>query len=189
MDLAEIKQEELKDAEALEELKQSEELQEFLIDFEGEESSDGVLDKLDALAQDDRNLEEILGVSKEIMGIYYECSRDILDQKMYENSGNAFLFLTMLNPYVYDYWIGLGLSEHLSGNYDIAIKAYSMAVLTNMDHPAPHFFIGQCLTAQERYHDAIAALDYTMKITVTEEKYQSFYKKARALKKSVEAKI
>jgi type III secretion system low calcium response chaperone LcrH/SycD len=188
MDLAEIKREELKDAEALEELKQFEELQDFLIDFDEGEASVGVLDRLDALSEDDKTLEEILGVTKEIMGIYYECSREILEQKQYEHSGNAFLFMTMLNPYVYDYWIGLGLSEHLSENYDIAIKAYSMAVITNMDHPAPHFFIGQCLAAQERYEDAIAALEYTMKITVTEEEYQSFYKKARALKKGIEEK-
>ena len=189
MDLAEIKKEELRDAEALEELKQYEELQDFFVDFGEENSSSGVIDRLNALEQDDRTLEEILCIGKEIMDIYYECSRDILNQKLYEHSGNAFLFMTMLNPYVYDYWLGLGLSEHLSGNHDVAIKAYSMAVLTNMDHPAPHFFIGQCLAAQEKYEEAIAALEYTMKITVTEEEYQSFYKKARALKKGVEAKI
>ncbi|MFT4554144.1 MAG: tetratricopeptide (TPR) repeat protein [Chlamydiales bacterium] len=189
MDLAEIKREELKDAEALEELKQFEELQDFFVNFEEEDPSGGVIDKLDALEQDDRTLEEILGIGREIMDIYYECSREILGQKLYEHSGNAFLFMTMLNPYVYDYWMGLALSEHLSGKYDVAIRAYSMAALTNMDHPAPHFFVGQCLAAQEKYHDAIGALEYTMKMTVTEEEYQSFYKKARALKKSVEAKI
>lgn len=183
-DLKSIEEEEKKDLIALAELEGMDDLQEFLLDFSAENMAN-ITSKVDALIEEQKTFQDLFDISDEIMGVYYDCARDVLTEEKYEDSGNAFLFLTMMNPYVYDYWIGLGLSEHNLEHYERALKAYSMAALTNMDHPAPHFFAAQCYISQEKRDEAKESLELAMEYSSKEHDFQNFYKQAKNLKESI----
>lgn len=182
--LSHIEQEEYKDIEALESLEDLEELKEFFIDFNAEKISK-IASKVDALSEEGEVLQRLLGVEDETMHIYYECARELLDQKKKEEAANAFLFLTMLNPYVYDFWMGLGIAEQLREEHEHALKAFSMASLINLDHPAPHFFAANSYIALGKKEEAKDALKLTIEGSKKEKDFQVYYKQAKIMERSL----
>lgn len=177
--------EELKDLEDLKQLEEIEELSEFLLDFNAESVAE-ITEKVDALTEKKKTFKEMMNIEVETMRMYYSCARDVMTQKKYKDSSNAFLFLTMLDPYIYDFWVGLGLSEQHNGKYQYALKAYGMAALTNLDHPAPHFFAAQCCLQLKNEEDALQCLEAALETSKKKDEYQDFYKQSMNLKRTLD---
>jgi type III secretion system low calcium response chaperone LcrH/SycD len=174
-------QEELDDISFLEDLKDIEELQDCLIDFEAGKIGD-LADKIEALTEEGKTFKDLFNVSDEIMKLYYSCAYDLLQKDSYEKSAHAFLFLTMLDPYVYDYWMGLGFSQSKRDEFDKALKAYGMATLINIDHPAPYLFSAQCYQQIHDKENAMKSVEWAITTSEGKEEFQDFHDEATRIK-------
>jgi tetratricopeptide (TPR) repeat protein len=88
-----------------------------------------------------------LGYSDEVLLHFYALATQFLEEKMQEEALNSFTFLTMLNPYISSFWIGLGQAYESKQQYEQAIEAYAKAVEMEPADFTP--FVGMVHCGQE----------------------------------------
>lgn len=91
--------------------------------------------------------QQLFGVTQPMLDRYYRSALKCLEQKNWENARDAFMFLTFLNPYVHDFWVGLGIAEQSQSHFDKAIQAYTLAEATDPEDPIPIANSFQCVLA------------------------------------------
>lgn len=91
-----------------------------------------------------KSFQEIFGYSDLTMEKFYSAARALFERQLYDEAAEAFYFLTTMNPYVHNFWLGLGMAEQMSNKFQEAILAYSMAVMTDSLSPLPHYHMGTC---------------------------------------------
>lgn len=126
--------------------------------------------------------QEILGFSDETMAKFYKAAYTLFEHKRYADAANAFLFLVTLNTYNHDYWLGLGMSAQLCGDYEAAIDAYEMAAVTDVESPVPYFYLAKCLFAIHDRESALQALDLAIEYADERDQYTDLIQQARAAK-------
>ncbi|MBS4168880.1 SycD/LcrH family type III secretion system chaperone [Parachlamydia sp. AcF125] len=94
-----------------------------------------------------KSLREIIGYSEETMEKFYGAAYRLFQAKEYGKASDAFLFLTTLDSQVHNYWLGLGMSEQLKKEYEGALVAYGMALMTEVTNPVPHYHSASCYLA------------------------------------------
>ena len=88
-------------------------LEDFLIDNEAFKKVNNEKVLMQHL-QEGKPLQVLFGFSNEATAEFYGAAKSILEQKRFEDAMNAFLFLTTINPYISDFWLGLGMSQQQS---------------------------------------------------------------------------
>lgn len=126
--------------------------------------------------------QEILGFKEETMAKFYRAAYRLFEHKKYVDAANAFLFLVTLNSQNHDYWLGLGMSTQLCGEYEAAIDAYEMAAVTDVDSPVPYFYLAKCLFAIHDRESALQALDLALEYAEDKAQYKDLVQQARAAK-------
>ena len=106
-----------------------------------------------------KTFQEIIGYEEQTMVKFYGAARHIFEKGRYYDAANAFTFLTTLNPYVHEYWLGLGMSEQMIEEYESALVAYAMATMTDMGNPIAHYHTGTCYYRLGDNASAIIALE------------------------------
>ncbi len=89
-----------------------------------------LLDDADALAEaleDGKTFQQIVGFSDDVLADFYEVAARLLEEGRYEEAGNAFVFLTTVNPNLSELWLGLGMAHQFQKDYDNAMAAYEAA--------------------------------------------------------------
>lgn len=81
-----------------------------------------------ALREKSKIFSDILGFSDETLFPLYENAIALLQSQRLEESKAAFSFLTKINPYISEFWMGLGLSHMAEGAYVEALSAFLMAL-------------------------------------------------------------
>jgi type III secretion system low calcium response chaperone LcrH/SycD len=126
--------------------------------------------------------QELLGFSDTTMGKFYSAAYRLFEGKRYVDAANAFLFLVTLNPYHYDYWLGLGAATQRCGNYEAAIDAYEMAAICHVDNPIPYFHLAKCLFAMHDRESALQAIELAIEYAEGSSEYDEVYRQALAAK-------
>jgi type III secretion system low calcium response chaperone LcrH/SycD len=111
-----------------------------------------------------RTFQEVLGYTQDKMENFYVTAYNLFQKQEYEKAADAFIFLTTLNPYVHNYWLGLGMSEQLNESYHSGLLAYAMAILTDMQNPLPHYHSAKCYLGINEKENAIAALETALEL-------------------------
>ena len=106
-----------------------------------------------------KTFQEIIGYSFATMEKFYSRAHHLYQDQRYEDAADAFMFLTTLNPNVHNYWLGLGMSEHMNEEYDAALIAYGMAIMTDVENPLPHYHSASCYNALQDKENALAAVE------------------------------
>jgi len=106
-----------------------------------------------------KSAQELMGFSDVTMAKFYAAAYKLFEHHNYADAANAFLFLITLNSYNHEYWLGLGMSTQLLGNYEMAIDAYEMAAICKLDSPVPYFYLAKCLFAIHDRDSSLQALD------------------------------
>lgn len=126
--------------------------------------------------------QEALEISNEFMAKLYQVACDLFEQKRYEDSSHAFLFLATLNSHNHDYWVGLGMSTQLCHAYETAIDAYELAALCDISSPVPYFYLAKCLFAIHDRESALQALDLAIETAGESDEYAELKQQAEAAK-------
>jgi len=108
--------------------------------------------------------QEMLGISDEAAEKYFTIARSFLEQHNWFDARDAFMFLTFLNNYVHDYWVGLGIAEQSRGKFQEALMAYIMAEATDPADPVPLANAFQCSAALDEYDYAAYCLDKAIQL-------------------------
>lgn len=105
-----------------------------------------------------KTAQDIMGFSDEAMAKFYGAAHRLFDHQRYEDAGKAFLFLVTLNPFVHDYWLGVGMCAQMTGDHESAVDAYEMAAICQLDSPVPYFYLAKCLFSMHERDSAMQAL-------------------------------
>lgn len=106
-----------------------------------------------------KTFQDILGYSSETMEKFYKVAYTYFQQQRYRESCEAFTFLTTLNPTVFNYWLGLGMSEQMCEEYNSALLAYAMAAMVDVTNPIVHYHSASCHRSLMDDESALSALD------------------------------
>ena len=126
--------------------------------------------------------QEILGFKNETMAKFYRAAYQLFEHKRYIDAANAFLFLVTLNTHNHDYWLGLGMSVQLCGDYEGAIDAYEMAAVTDVESPVPYFYLAKCLFAIHDRESALQALELAIEYAEGQDQYDDLIDQVKAAK-------
>lgn len=88
-------------------------------------------------------MQEQLGISDSLMQEFYNVSLSYLEEKLYKEASDCFLFLIALNPLESNLWIKAGNASYGAHAYDEALESYSMAMFCDADDPFPHLYSSQ----------------------------------------------
>lgn len=130
-----------------------------------------------------KSAQEIMGFSNETMARFYEAAIKLFEAKKYSDAANAFLFLVTLNPYNHDFWLGLGMSSQLFGDYEAAVDSYEMAANCQLDNPVPYFYLAKCLFAIHERESALQALELAIEYADEDPQYDELKLQAEQAKK------
>lgn len=120
--------------------------EEFLIPEIGREILNDAV-KLRQHVKSGETFQEIIGYSKQTMHKFYSAACRLFEKQKYEESSDAFIFLTTMNPFSHYYWLGLGMSEHMLEQYSEALQAYNMAIVVDKTNPISHYHAASCYKA------------------------------------------
>ncbi len=122
--------------------------------------------------------QEMLNFNDTTMNKFYAKARNLFQSQRYEEASDAFIFLTTLNPHHYAYWIGLGMSDHLSEEYESALIAYAMASLCDPENPFPHYHAAACYQLLNDRENALLALEMVIRCCGDSFEYSDMKNKA-----------
>lgn len=127
--------------------------------------------------------QQILGFSDETMAKFYRAAYHLFENRRYREAADAFLFLVTLNSHNHDYWLGLGMSTQLYGDFEAAIDAYEMAAITDVESPVPYFYLAKCLFAIHDRESALQALDLALEYADERGEYTELKQQAQAARR------
>jgi len=137
-------------------------LEEFII---SEDAIERINDKEILMKQleEGKPLQELFGFTNEVTVEFYETAKNILEQKRFEDAINAFTFLTTLNPYISDFWLGLGMAQQRNNNYDEALFSYSVGFTLEGRKIFPYILAAQCCMEVKDFERAHEVIDMAAK--------------------------
>jgi len=156
----------------LQELEEKNELPRDIADYQlTKEQMDLLEDRrqLEKLEKQKTQVYELFGFSEEIMEEFYQAAVDLYKNKLYEESRNAFVCLTFLNPENSVFWTGLGSSLSILREDERALEAFQFAILydpVSIEHYVNA--VGCCLALNNK-EEALNILKVAMDIVDSEE--------------------
>lgn len=136
--------------------------------------------------EEGKTFQEVLGYSVEAMEKFYQIAYNLFQQQEYQKAADAFVFLTTLNPYVHNYWLGLGMAEHLDGGYQGALLAYAMAILTDVENPVTHYHSATCYRALSDRQSALLSLEMAIRCAGDKPEHANLKEQALSAKAAME---
>ncbi len=130
-----------------------------------------------------KTAQQIMELQDSTMAKFYGAAYYLFEHKRYEDAAHAFLFLATLNPYIHDYWLGLGMATQMCQNYEAAIDAYELAAFCDINSPVPYFYLAKCLFAIHDRESALQALDLAIETAGESGEYTDLKKQAEEAKR------
>ena len=109
--------------------------------------------------EEGKPLQELFGFTNEVTAEFYEAAKNILEQKRFEDAINAFVFLTTINPYMSDFWVGLGMAHQQNNQHDEALFSYSVAFNLDGRQIFPYVLAAQCCMEVKDFERALEVVD------------------------------
>lgn len=128
-----------------------------------------------------KTFQDIIGYSVDVMEKFYQSACSLFERQEYKKAGDAFVFLTTMNPYVHNYWLGLGMSEQMNGSFQSALMAYAMAILTDVENPTAHYHSANCYKMLEDRENAEQSLEMALRCSIDKPEFTHFKERCTSL--------
>ena len=102
---------------------------------------------------------DLYGIDEERLEAVYSVAHTLYGNGKFEDAATMFRFLCLMEHAEERYWMGLGATEQMLGNYEKALEAYAQATLLDIDDPRPQIQAGYCLIKLELFEGATQALE------------------------------
>lgn len=136
-----------------------------------------------------KNLQEMLGISDELMQKLYESALSYLNSGQYDEASDCFLFLAALNPLESNLWLKAGNADHALRRFSDALDSYSFAILCDADDPFPHYYSAQIFYALEEYEQAQESVEICLELIDEHPDFSPLREHVDNLKKKVQQKL
>jgi len=128
--------------------------------------------------EEGKTFQEILGYNDAAMDEFYRIARYLFEEQRFQEASDAFLFLTTLNPFIPDYWLGMGMCEQVNEEYKQALVAYSMVTMSEIEQPVAHYQSAACYHKLGDLDNALASLEKAIAQCGSEEEYAAIKEEA-----------
>lgn len=136
-------------------------------------------DLLKEQIREGKSLMEILGYNDRRMEVFSQAAETYFYEQNYEKASEAFTFLTALDPNTSQYWLGLGMTEQLLGEYHGALLAYTMVLINQPQNPLVHYHIGNCYQAILDEDNARLSFEMAVKYADEQQEFQIIKEQAQ----------
>ncbi len=99
---------------------------------------------LDLFLEKNKTLQDILGFSREKLGTLFDQAIALLQASRFDEAIQGFSFLSRVNPYVSDFWVGLGLAREGNGDYKGALEDFYMAITMDPSRLESYIYAVDC---------------------------------------------
>ena len=113
---------------------------------------------LDAILGRTKIYQDVLGITREELSSLYEEAHGYLEANRIEEAQKAFGFLTKINPFACDFWLGLGACYLLQEEYPQAFDAFIMALTMEPGRYDCYAYAIECCMQMKNYVQAEALL-------------------------------
>jgi|GEM_PF-799712 len=128
-------------------------------------------------------LQKAFGISPYEMEEIYSTAYIHYQEDHFLEACTGFRWLTLLNPFIVKYWMGLAASLQLLEKYEKALHAYAVAALLDSENPYPHFHAYECYVDLDNKEEAEKALDLSYMRTIGKDAYRDLQEEIKVLKK------
>lgn len=111
-----------------------------------------------------QTLQDALAISDASMHLFYRAANDAYHRQHFEEAGDLFTLLTVLNPYGEHYWIGLGGTAQMLAHYEDALFAYRAAMEINNAYALTHLLACECSLALGQLDQAVTQWERAEKL-------------------------
>lgn len=101
----------------------------------------------------------LYGVDGNRLEAVYSVAHTMYGNGKFADALTMFRFLTIMDYTEMRYWMGLGATQQMMGDYDAAVQAFAYATMLDMDDPKPQLQAGYCLLKMGQYEPARSALE------------------------------
>lgn len=119
-----------------------------------------------------QNIAELLGLSFEICGSFYEIGAALFREKQFEEACSVFQFVSLLQPYTYEVWLALGMSHQRLEELVNAVSCFSVASLMDPSRMEPYIYSAECLIEGNEIEDAKGTLLLAKQFLTDENRYR-----------------
>ena len=159
-----------------------------LTDLLDPEKFDLYKDELLAYFEKGGTWQDLLGYDDSLMDHNYAKAYNLLDSGDHIQAAQAFSFLTMVNPYNYDYWMGLGVAKQELKSFEEAIVSFTTAEAIAPENPIPHIQLAQCFAALEAKEEALNQLNQALDLSKKNPELKKFESLAKDLLQELQKK-
>jgi len=94
-----------------------------------------------------KTIQQIGGVSDATLEKMYQAAKKLYEEGRFQESADAFCFLTLLNSQKFAFWLGYANSQYQLQNFDAALEGYAFVTKLNPDDYVSHLFSSECYRA------------------------------------------
>jgi type III secretion system low calcium response chaperone LcrH/SycD len=134
------------------------------------------------------NYQNMLGITDEMMQVFYEIALQYFDNKLYAEAADCFLFLIALTPLESNLWLRAGNAEQAQEHWQEALEAYSMATFCDADDPFPHLYAAQVYKEMKELQSAQDCLTICLRLIEQSSQFKSLKETALKLQGSLDDK-
>lgn len=109
--------------------------------------------------EEGKPLQELFGFSNAVTAEFYGIANQFLEDERYEDAVKAFVFLTTINPYISEFWSGLGLAKQKCNLFDEALFAHSVAFRLEGRDILPYILAVHCCVDAGEFDRALEIID------------------------------
>jgi type III secretion system low calcium response chaperone LcrH/SycD len=132
---------------------------------------------------------DALGLSDSMVeGIYGQAYR-LYNTGKYQDAGQLFRLLVLINSMEAKYSMGLAACFHMSKDYDRAVEAYALNSIIDPDSPIPHFHSSDCYLQMKDKVSALIALEMAVKRAGDKPEYHVLKDRALMTIKSIKEEL
>lgn len=113
---------------------------------------------LDAILGRTKIYQDVLGISSEELSTLYEQASGFLQTNRLDEAKSAFAFLTKINPFASDFWIGLGVCHLQNEEFTDAFNDFIMALTMDPGRYECFAYAIECCMQMKNYVQAEALL-------------------------------
>lgn len=107
--------------------------------------------------------QDLLGFTSDYLSQLFEQAVGLLQQHRFDEAVKAFELLTQLNPYVPDFWIGIGLAHQACESYRPALSAFLVAETMDPSRIDPYSYAVDCCLEMKDMAQAEAIVEQALR--------------------------
>lgn len=120
-------------------------------------------------------------IDDQVIKEYYEVASHYFHEKKYQEASDLFTYLSILDPYSYDFWMGLAAAKQALNKFEESLLHYTTASAIKPEHPTPHLQLSTCFFAIREVDLAKEELAKTLELSKGHPEYKENYETALLL--------